>query len=133
MLINEGGYHLQYSGNLLTFHGRGPWSKDAVLRFQEDMKSAISYFAGKKWGFIGYLAGESLLPPEAEGYLKDISVLHVSQGMQACAIILADTNYPAVVRSQAERVYEYAGVNNSFFDTEKEALSWINNLGYSQK
>lgn len=126
MHIKEGSYDLQYSGNLVTFHGKGPWDKVAVLRFEQDMQTAITYFAGEKWGFLGYLAGEALLPPEAEDYLRVISVSHVAHGMQACAIILAGTNYPAVVRSQTERVYTHAGVANGFFDTKVDALSWLN-------
>jgi hypothetical protein len=94
------------------------------------MELAISSFVGKGWGFIGCLSGAALLPPDAEVDLGEVFALHIAQGMQACAIVLADTDYPAVVRSQFERLYKHVGVTHDFFDTEVEALSWINKRGY---
>lgn len=86
----------------------------------------------KGWGFIGSLSGAALLPPEAEADLGEVFALHIAQGMQACTIVIGDTDCPAIVRSQFERLYKHVGVTHDFFEKETQALSWINQLGFLQ-
>ena len=49
--------------------------------------------------------------------------MQISLGKQACAIVLADTNYPVIVRAQFEMLCIQVEVTHAFFETKVQAQS----------
>ncbi|WP_133471703.1 hypothetical protein [Paraglaciecola marina] len=124
------GEHGQYvssrSQQLMLFSGRGPWNDEALTygtkSTQADLQ-AIDH--NRPWGQIGFLYGESLMPPTAFKLFSDVISLRQQMGLKAIAIMIQDSDIITTIKTQLKVAYNKAGIESEFFNDFDSATKWL--------
>ncbi|MFT2089736.1 hypothetical protein [Paraglaciecola sp. 2405UD69-4] len=124
------GEHGQYVSNrskqLMLFSGRGPWNDEALYYGTQSTERDIQAIKqSKPWGQIGFLYGESLMPPTAFKLFSDIICYRQTIGLKAIAIMIQDSDITFTIKTQLKVAYNKAGIESDFFDDFDTAINWL--------
>lgn len=113
-----------HKNNFVLLRGRGPWTKESLMRFAESTPS-LEFNFEQPWGTLACLYGESILTPAAkESFIRSHHWM-VKKNMNAIAINLAKCEARSVVRHQLQVIYQECGCNFRFFEDNQSAIEWL--------
>ncbi|MEP0354312.1 MAG: hypothetical protein ABJH06_11080 [Paraglaciecola sp.] len=125
-MIEHGHYVSSRSKQLMLFSGKGPWNDEALTYGTKSTQLDINAIDHKKpWGQIGFLYGESLMPPTAFKLFSDVICLRQQMGLKAIAIIIQDSDVIITIKTQLKVAYNKAGIESEFFDDFDSATNWL--------
>lgn len=128
-LFKHGQYVIELRGCVVKAEFQGVATPSMLRQYHDDIVSLTDKLKGAKWGLIGSIKGTGVLTPEAEESLVDSIKKRIALGMFACAIIADDTDVPALVMRQFERVYQQVAIKYLFCSSEREGLDWLHTNG----
>lgn len=120
---SHGVYQLEVCRRVLTVDATGPFNQELINAYRAELATCVAELSYQVWGQVVILHDESLFTPDAERDLIESLEYRKHRGLVACALV-CDSDY-LLVRRQAEKIYQTAGVNYDFFVCRQDANQWI--------
>jgi len=132
-LAAHGHYQLNFQDNILYVEARGPFNKEVLQNYHQDMKDIIQKNKTKNWGVLAVFYGNSILTPEAESALIKVTKYRAKNGMIAHANVFKESIHADLQQTQFSRIYQTAKVHSHFFSDEQSAKNWLSQYLDSQE
>lgn len=118
-------YTIDIQDNIIAVDSHGPFNKEVVELYSDDIKSAIKHFNGKPWGSLITYYGNGLFTPDAEDSLLENTRYRESHGLIAVAAILKNSNHADIQQLQLTRIYQDTSITFHVFCDEDSAQEWL--------
>lgn len=115
-------------GNILQVEGCGPWNKEALQLFSDNIELSKKKQALSKWAVLIHVVGDPIYTPSAVKSLLVYLKSEKEHGRVATAFILTDSTSPKIGQWHISEVYNKAGEKFQFFNDIKNATIWLNGL-----
>ena len=125
----HGSFSITTQGVVTRVVARGPWNEEFVLSFMDEYRKLIELRSGSAWYDIIIAEGESLFIPEAEVTLSKAMEVAYASGLECSAIVLGSSVVAQSAQHQFQRMLEGAEIPHAFFDTEAQAITWLESMG----
>ena len=124
-VVEHGNYTIEVKDKVLIVDAHGPFTKEIMEQYKEDIKKVTHYFTESPWGSLVTYYGNGVFTPEAEEALVKITNYRVNRGMIANATVFIDSANADLQQMQLSRVYQNCNVVFHVFSDINHANQWL--------
>jgi hypothetical protein len=121
----HGKLQLSLEGQLLIIKGTGPANVEMVQEYQRQVIGLRTQIMHSPWASLVLLSGTPLVSPEARVLFVQIIKQAKSMHLSATALVFVNIEFAGMAQQFWQEIYQEAGVNYDFFETEEEARDWL--------
>lgn len=122
---SQGSYTIDVKDNIITVDCYGPFNKEVVAQYSDDIKKSIKDFNEKPWGTIITYYGNGIFTPEAESSIQESARYRAENGMIALAAIIKNSKHADLQHMQLSRIFQETDITFHVFCSMDNASSWI--------
>ncbi len=121
----HGQYALSVDGPMLILRARGPWNREAVQLYRDELALLSTPLEQGAWGLLAIVQGEALLLPDAAALLQQKTATDLARGRVATALVFDNVILQELVEEQFSAIYAGLPQSLRFFDDLHEARAWL--------
>lgn len=121
----HGSYSLNFENDILHVEARGPFDKELMEKYHNDMQMILTNRKGSPWATLVQYHGNGIFTPDAESALVELTKYRAKKGMVANATVFHKSVHNELQQMQLSRVYQAANVRFHVFSEAKSAKNWL--------
>jgi hypothetical protein len=121
----HGHFEITLEGRILVNRTWGPWNRELILAYREEMDRIVNRLAGERWAMLAFASKEPMHTPDSLAEMVAAIAHQRMQGRCATAVVLQDVVGEGMVKMILSRMYTEAGEPFIFADDADHARSWL--------
>jgi hypothetical protein len=118
----HGEYRITFDGHIILVEASGPWNKETILSYVEEIKTLQAKVSGSCLGIIYALKGESIVTPDAKVVLQKLQQWRVKEGYVCpTAFVFLDEEERAFYEALFRDIHKNSTMPPRFFTSVEQA------------
>ncbi|MFT4941210.1 MAG: hypothetical protein ACI88A_004274 [Paraglaciecola sp.] len=127
LIFNKhGDYRITFDGHVLLIEGEGPWNKETVLSYVDEIKSIQVKYSDSCLGLICALQGESIVTFDAKEALQNLQHWRIINGyVYPIAFVFIKAGERSFYEALFRDIHKDTRMAPRFFPSVEQARRWL--------